>query len=94
MIKFSSALAAATPDTIVHLGYRCGGKLGATAVEDLEAAADWKKHPQQFVGNFVSLKTNSRGEEVLTLFVHNRGAAGKYRAFNSTRGTILSLEVG
>jgi hypothetical protein len=94
MVKLSSLLANASPETIVHLGYRCGGKLGATAVQDVQAASDWKKHPQDFVGNFVSLKVNKDGEEVLTLFVHNRGETGKYRSFNATRGTVLSLSIG
>ena len=94
MVKLSTVLANATPETIVHLGYRCGGKLGATAIQDVKAASDWGKHPQAFVGNFVSLKVNKDGEEVLTLFVHNRGETGKYRSFNATRGTVLSLSLG
>lgn len=88
-----SLLANATPDTIIHLDYVARRPASAIAHEEFEAAQDWGKRPTSYIGNFSSLKRNKKGEIVLTLFVHNRGEIGKYRAFNPTLGTLRHIEV-
>ena len=61
------------------------------AKEEYRDALDWKKSPTSYVGHFVSLKNNKRGEPVLTIFCHNRGETGKFRAFNPVLGTLRSV---
>lgn len=93
MVNLSDMFWNATPDTIVHLTYAAGRPANAQGKREFAEARDWNKAPREFVGNFVSLKRNKRGEQVLTLFVHNRGAIGAYRAFNESVGTVLAVEV-
>lgn len=93
MVNLSNVLANATSDTIVHLTYAAGRPANAQGKREFAEARDWNKHPREFVGNFVSLKRNKRGEQVLTLFVHNRGEVGAYRTFNPSLGEIKSIVV-
>ncbi len=93
MINLATLLANATSDTIVHLTYAAGRPANAQGKREFNEARDWNKHPREFVGHFVSLKPNKRGEQVLTLWVHNRGEAGAFRAFNENLGTVLSATV-
>lgn len=93
MVNLSETFANATTDSIVHLTYAAGRSVNAQGKREFNQARDWNKAPREFVGNFVSLKRNKKGEQVLTLFVHNRGEAGAYRTFNEKVGTILSLSV-
>lgn len=89
----SAALANATEDTIVHIEYLAGKPVTERAKREFEAASDWNKPATSYVGNFAGMKTNKFGELVLTLFVHNRGETGQFRAFNPKVGKVLSLWV-
>jgi hypothetical protein len=91
--EVKALLANATPDTVVHLEYRAGKPATSKGIEEFEQARDWNKPATAYVGHFGSLKANRWGELVLTVFCHNRGEAGKWRAFNPSLGTILSLKV-
>lgn len=94
MVNLSETFANASPETIVHLTYAAGRPVNAQGKREFNQARDWNKPAREFVGNFVSLKRNKKGEQVLTLFVHNRGETGAYRTFNEEVGTILSLSLG
>ena len=83
----------ATNETIVHLRYTAGRVARSVAVEEALCAADWGKDPDEYVGHFESLRATKKGELVLTLFVHNRGEAGKYRTFNPNLGTIHDVKI-
>lgn len=93
MVNLSETFANATSDSIVHLTYAAGRPVNAQGKREFAEARDWNKAPREFVGNFVSLKRNKRGEQVLTLFVHNRGEVGAYRTFNPSIGEIKSIVV-
>lgn len=86
-------LSDATPDTIVHIDYSAGRPANERGKREFAAARDWNKRPTEYTGNFASLKRNKFGEVVLTLFVHNRGAVGQYRAFNPNLGEIRAIKV-
>lgn len=86
-------LADATSSTIIHVDYAAARPATAKGVEEYQAAADWAKPCQSYVGHFAGLKRNKWGELVLTIWCHNRGEAGAYRAFNPRLGTIRSLKV-
>ena len=90
-------LANATEDTIVHLAYIAGRPATAHACSEFEAASDWNADrgvpATTYIGHFAGFKTTKKGDTVLTLFVHNRGDVGQFRAFNPNLGTILSLVV-
>lgn len=88
-----SVLKGATEDTIVHLNYVAGRQPTHRAICEAEMAADWGKAPTQFVGHFRGLRRTKKGELLLTLWVHNRGEAGAYRAFNPTLGFIRNIRV-
>jgi hypothetical protein len=83
----------ATTDTIVHLTY-IPGRAHDRGDQAADAASDWHKDNRyRYVGNFSSMRHNSRGELVITLFVHNRGDTGCYRAFNPSLGTLKDIHV-
>lgn len=86
-------LASATPETIVHLDYVAMRPAGDTAKKEFAEARDWDKRPTEYTGHFSSLKVSKKGDLILTLFVHNRGETGAYRAFNLNRGTLRALTV-
>jgi hypothetical protein len=92
-IDLTSLLANATKDTIVYLRYRAGHAAGPQAVEEFNAAKDWKVKPDEYIGHFVELSRNRRQELVLTLFVHNRGETGALRKFNPKVGTLLEAKI-
>jgi hypothetical protein len=87
-------LATATEDTIVHIDYIAGRPAKERAKVEFDQASDWNKPATSYTGNFAGMKTNKWGELVLTLFVHNRGETGQFRAFNPRLGKVLSLTVG
>lgn len=89
----NALLANATSDTIVHLEYLAGRPANSRGKAEFRQAKDWNKAPTEYVGNFASLKKNKWGETVLTLFVHNRGEIGAYRAFNPNLGEIRAIRV-
>ena len=89
----TSLLANATKDTIVHLKYTAGRPSTDQAINEYEMALDWKKPSDEYVGHFEGLKRNKRGELVLTLFVHNRGGIGAFRAFNPSLGHLKDIRV-
>ena len=95
--ELRSILANATEDTIVHLSYRAGRPATTRACAEFEAASDWNEDrgvpATSYIGHFAGIKTTKKGDTVLTLFCHNRGDVGAYRAFNPNLGTILSLVV-
>jgi hypothetical protein len=86
-------LANATPDTIIHIDYLAGKPVNAKGKQEFAQARDWNKRPTEYTGNFASLKKNKFGETVLTLFVHNRGTTGCYRAFNPNLGEVRAIKV-
>ena len=86
-------LANATENTIVHIEYLAGRPVTERAKREFEEASDWNKPATHYVGNFAGTKTNKWGELVLTLFVHNRGETGQFRAFNPKVGKVLSIKV-
>lgn len=86
-------LANANADTIVHIDYLAGRPVNDRGRKEYAAAADWNKAPTEYTGNFAGLKRNKFGELVLTLFVHNRGKTGAYRAFNPNLGEIRAIRV-
>lgn len=88
-----TSLATATKETIVHLNYVAMRPAGDTAKEEFADARDWDKRPTEYTGHFSSLKVTKKGDLVLTLWVHNRGETGAYRAFNLNRGTLRALKV-
>lgn len=88
-----TSLANATPDTIVHLNYVAFRPAGPIAQEEFAQSRDWDKRPTSYVGNFSSLKVSKKGDLILTLWVHNRGETGAFRAFNLNRGTLRDLKV-
>lgn len=90
-MDLTNLLANATEDTILHVDYVAGRPISEIAKEEYRDALDWKKSPTSYVGHFVSLKNNKRGEPVLTIFCHNRGEIGKFRAFNPVLGTLRSV---
>lgn len=83
----------ATKETIVHVRYSAGRQATHRAVEEALMAADWEKPSDEYVGHFESLRRTKKGDLVLTLFVHNRGEAGRYRAFNPTLGTLKEVVI-
>jgi len=89
----AALLANATEETIVHVEYVAGRPVKERAKREFEEASDWNKPATSYVGNFAGMKTNKWGELVLTLFVHNRGETGQFRAFNPKVGKLLSLKV-
>jgi hypothetical protein len=86
-------LANATTETIVHVEYRAGRPANERGIKEYIEAKDWNKPSTHYVGHFAGMKTNKWGELVVTIFCHNRGQAGSYRAFNPNLGTVLSLRV-
>ncbi len=88
-----SALSNANENTIVHIEYRAGKPANARGIKEYAEASDWNKPSTSYVGHFAGMKKNKFGELVLTLFVHNRGSSGSYRAFNPNLGTVLSMWV-
>lgn len=92
-IDLTSLFANATKDTIVYLRYRAGNPASPQAVEEVEAAADWGKAPDEYIGNFVELFRNRRREICLVLFVHNRGETGMKRCFNPNVGKLLEAKI-
>jgi hypothetical protein len=90
-------LANANEDTIVHIAYIAGRPATAKACVEFDAAKDWNADrgvpATTYIGHFAGFKTTKKGDTVLTLFVHNRGEAGQFRAFNPNLGTILSVEI-
>lgn len=86
-------LANANADTIVHIDYLAGKPVNAKGRKEYAEAKDWNKAPTEYTGNFASLKRNKFGELVLTLFCHNRGKTGAYRAFNPNLGEVRSVRV-
>ena len=89
----AALLADATPDTIVHIDYLAGRPANERGKAEFREARDWNKRPTEYTGNFSSLKRNKFGELVLTLFVHNRGATGSFRAFNPNLGEVRAIRV-
>lgn len=83
----------ATEETIVHLEYDAGRPPTSRAKDEFKQAKDWHKSPHEYVGHFAGFKRTKHGELILTLFVHNRGEAGAYRAFNPNLGTIKAIRV-
>lgn len=88
-----AALSTATEQTIVHIEYRAGRPANDRGIKEYAEASDWNKPSTSYVGHFAGMKKNKFGELVLTLFVHNRGTTGQFRAFNPNLGTVLSLKV-
>ncbi len=88
-----ATLSTATEQTIVHIEYQAGRPANDRGIKEYAEARDWNKPSTSYVGHFVGMKKNKFGELVLTLFVHNRGQAGQFRAFNPNLGTVLSLKV-
>lgn len=89
----AALLANATEETIVHVEYLAGRPVTERAKREFEEASDWNKPATSYVGNFAGMKTNKWGELVVTIFCHNRGEIGAYRAFNPKVGKVLSLRV-
>lgn len=89
----AALLANATENTIVHIDYIAGRPATDRAIKEYAEASDWNKPSTSYTGHFAGMKTNKFGELVVTLFVHNRGEAGKYRAFNPKVGKVLSLRI-
>lgn len=89
----AAALANANENTIVHIEYLAGRPVTERAKREFEEASDWNKPATHYVGNFAGTKTNKYGELVLTLFCHNRGKTGAYRAFNPNLGEVRSVRV-
>ncbi len=87
----AALLANATEDTIVHIDYIAGRPAKERAKVEFEQAADWNKPATSYTGHFAGMKLNKWGELVVTLFVHNRGETGQFRAFNPKLGKVLSL---
>ncbi len=83
----------ATKDTIVHVKYTAGREASDTAIIEFNQASDWKKPSDEYVGHFESLKRSRKGDLVLTLFVHNRGTKGQFRAFNPNLGHLRDIRV-
>ncbi len=80
----------------IFLGYKAGLKPTAKAVEETRVARDAGINLQHYVGRFERLFVNKRGEQVLTLWVYDRGAPGnegRYRSFNANLGTLRVLSV-
>jgi len=92
-IDLTSLFSSATKDTIVYLRYRAGHPAGSEAIKEFEAAKDWGKGPDEYIGHFVELTRNRRKELVLTLFVHNRGETGALRKFNPSVGRLLEAKI-
>lgn|SRR5574338_265663 len=86
-------LANANADTIVHIDYLAGRPANDRGRKEYAEAKDWNKAPTEYTGNFAGLKRNKFGELVLTLFVHNRGTTGCYRAFNPNLGEVRAIRV-
>lgn len=86
-------LSDATSDTIVHIDYAAGRPANERGRKEYAEAKDWNKAPTEYTGNFAGLKRNKFGELVLTLFCHNRGKLGSYRAFNPNLGEIRAIKV-
>ncbi len=93
--SFVALFANATKETIVHLTYVAGREPSPVALDEAFQAQDWAKWKSQneYVGHFESIRKSKKGEPILTLFVHNRGEAGKFRAFNPHLGTIKDLRI-
>jgi hypothetical protein len=92
-IDLTALLANATEDTILHVEYIAGRPASDQAIEEYHQASDWNKKSTSYIGHFKGLRRTKKGEMLLTLFVHNRGEAGAYRAFNPSLGTLLSVKV-
>ena len=86
-------LANANENTIVHIDYLAGRPVNDRGRKEYAEAKDWNKAPTEYTGNFAGLKRNKFGELVLTLFVHNRGTPGCYRAFNPNLGEVRAIRV-
>lgn len=80
-------------ETMVHLTYRAGRAASQVAVEEAEQASDWNKPSDHYTGHFESIRRTKKGELLITLFVHNRGENGKFRAFNPSLGTISDIRI-
>jgi hypothetical protein len=92
-MDLTTLLANATPDTIISLDYVAGRPPGEIARQEFEQASDWNKRSTSFIGNFSSLRRTKKGDLLLTLFVHNRGETGAYRAFNPLLGTLRNIQI-
>lgn len=93
MDNVETILAGATNETIVHLDYVAMRPASETAKKEFADARDWDKRPTQYVGHFSSLRRTKRfGELVLTLWVHNRGESGGFRAFNLDSGKLRDIK--
>lgn len=86
-------LANATEETIVHIDYVAGRAPCARAIEEAEMASDWEKPNTSYVGHFKGLRRTKKGDLVLTLWVHNRGEVGAYRAFNPRLGHVRDIRI-
>lgn len=81
---------------IIFLGYKAGLKPTAKAIQEATMAKEAGLNLQHYVGRFERLFVNKRGEQVLTLFVWDRGvpgSEGRYRSFNASVGMLRVLSV-
>ena len=92
-MNLEALFANATKETVVFVRYITGRKATVQAVKEAQEAADWGKTPEEFLGHFESLRRTKKGDLVLTLFVHNRGETGKFRAFNPNLGDLKEVQI-
>ena len=97
-MDLEAMFANATKETLVKVTYEVGREAKPQAIREAMMASDWAEAWggigwEEYIGQFESLKRSKKGDLILTLFVHNRGDTGRFRAFNPSLGKLKEVRI-